>query len=124
MPTLKGIIVFRLILLILQLIIHGKMNDKSNSVGVHIKKKKKNTSQQMQNMHAQCAEPEENAGHAITCFPTRMLQEVKKSAIERKKKKCAKPLKIQKGGSRSCLPSLGNFQRASPSLLPLHMHTH
>ncbi len=39
-------------------------------------------SKQMQNMHVPCAEPEENAGHAITYFPTKMLQEEKKSAIE------------------------------------------
>ncbi len=113
MPTLKGIIVFQLIL---HLIIHGKINDKSNSGGTH----KKST----------------DAKHA--CAMCRAWRECRtchnmffhKNATGRKKicnwekKKCAKPLKIQKGGIRSCLPSLGNFQRASPSLLPLHMHTH
>lgn len=77
-------------------------------------------SQQMENRRAQCAEPEENAGRAITC-PTKMLQEEKN--LQLREKICAKPLKIQKR-SRSCWLSLGNFQRASPSLLPLHMHAH
>lgn len=49
--------------------------------------------QQMENRRAQCAEPEENAGRAITC-PTKILQEEKN--LQLREKICAKPLKIQK----------------------------
>lgn len=85
-------------------------------------------SERMENMDSQCAEPGENAGRAITCSPARMQQEEKnlqlrkqfsQTSQEKKKKQKTKT----KRGSRSCLPSQGHFQRAGPTLLPLHMHT-
>lgn len=54
-------------------------------------------SQQKENMDAQCAESGEDAGRAITCCPTKMLQGENKN-LQLRGEKCAKPLNIQKGG--------------------------